>query len=505
MKKHVSSYIYDLWSPLIKNYKQLSCLFLMSVMLMFTCCQTEELVVENQNNSNYSIKKINMEEFEKRFNAVTAFNKFKTKDNLANARLMVVNGFTIETDEIVYIEKGNYHSYTFPIIREEENVKVENLILNYEPDGTYKTFLIQYDLSEQEKNDIINKIPIDVSSKTEINEIEKAEEIADTTASRGRTCWQVTSSAEICCQGIHDSFQIAAGASCDCPNPPTFFTMTYVQVDCPDLTIGAATGGVTTSGGGGSGPVGPGPAMGSGGIGNPRDVPIITMPLIDISKRKECLKIAALMNTGNHRSDAVALALPEFLNDTENEHGFVYNENGEKVDMVPAPELKLPNFPIQSFNHIHNDAPEGTLSIFSDADIEAIALSLKSNNINAGTFVATLSTSKGTHYALTIYNVEKFKAYFYHILNPITDPNTDSAKFYYSFYNHRYLVKEYFDQESGKIKKNDANNTNVLILFLNFMNQADMGITLFEADPTFEKFTKVSRVPNGPVKREPCN
>lgn len=126
---------------------------------------------------------------------------------------MDVEGFTIETDEIVFIEKGDYHSYTFPIIREEENGLVENLLFSYELDGTYKIFLVKYNLNEQEKNDIINKIPIDVSSKTEIEEIEKQEEITNATASR-RSCWQVTATAQMCCHGIHNTFDVLAGEYC---------------------------------------------------------------------------------------------------------------------------------------------------------------------------------------------------------------------------------------------------------------------------------------------------
>ena len=170
-----------------KSHKLIYCLFLITILLVFFGCQTEELAIENQSSSNYSIKKINMEEFEKRFKAVTTFNKFKSKENYANSRPLDVEGFTIETDEIVFIEKGDYHSYTFPIIREEENGLVENLLFSYELDGTYKIFLVKYNLNEQEKNDIINKIPIDVSSKTEIEEIEKQEEITNATASR-RSC-----------------------------------------------------------------------------------------------------------------------------------------------------------------------------------------------------------------------------------------------------------------------------------------------------------------------------
>lgn len=62
-----------------KSHKLIYCLFLITILLVFFGCQTEELAIENQSSSNYSIKKINMEEFERRFKAVTTFNKFKSK------------------------------------------------------------------------------------------------------------------------------------------------------------------------------------------------------------------------------------------------------------------------------------------------------------------------------------------------------------------------------------------------------------------------------------------
>lgn len=54
--------------------------------------------------------------------------------------------FTINTDEVIYIEKGNQHSYTFSVIREEVVPGLENLILNYEQDN-YTAYWIRYDFT----------------------------------------------------------------------------------------------------------------------------------------------------------------------------------------------------------------------------------------------------------------------------------------------------------------------------------------------------------------------
>jgi len=54
--------------------------------------------------------------------------------------------FTINTETIIYIEKGNQHSYTFSIVRKEVVSGLENLVLNYEQ-GNYTAYWIRYDFT----------------------------------------------------------------------------------------------------------------------------------------------------------------------------------------------------------------------------------------------------------------------------------------------------------------------------------------------------------------------
>ncbi|HET8809922.1 MAG TPA: hypothetical protein VFM65_06610 [Flavobacteriaceae bacterium] len=59
-------------------------------------------------------------------------------------------GFTVVTDYGKYIEIGDHRSYTFLVVREEENGLLENLILTLEEDGTYSAVLLKYDLTESQ-------------------------------------------------------------------------------------------------------------------------------------------------------------------------------------------------------------------------------------------------------------------------------------------------------------------------------------------------------------------
>ncbi len=79
--------------------------------------------------------------------------------------------FSFNTDYIKYIEYGDYHSYSFPLTRDElENDNLENLFLSLNNDGEYDAFIVKYDftsgelidLTEEELNNRTTQyIPID--------------------------------------------------------------------------------------------------------------------------------------------------------------------------------------------------------------------------------------------------------------------------------------------------------------------------------------------------------
>ena len=67
------------------------------------------------------------------------------------------------------------------------------------------------------------------------------------------------------------------------------------------------------------------------------------------------------------------------------------------------------------------------------------------------------------------------------------------------------LQEKYYSSKSALIKETNTNNEDVLNKFLKFMEEADMGMTVFETDATFETFTKVFLTMSGTVRRsKPC-
>lgn len=72
---------------------------------------------------------------------------------------------------------------------------------------------------------------------------------------------------------------------------------------------------------------------------------------------------------------------------------------------------------------------------------------MHNNKIETGNFVATLSTSKGTHYTLTISAPAKFKKFFYYWNNNATSANMN--EFMDSFNKAERLHDIYYKRLNG--------------------------------------------------------
>src|SRR5690606_19792293 len=79
-------------------------------------------------------------------------------------------GFSIDTDDFIYIEDNEHHSYTFQIVK-DSLANLENLVLNYNLESeNYDAYLIEYLIDEEDEENIINHEEInDFISKTRIS------------------------------------------------------------------------------------------------------------------------------------------------------------------------------------------------------------------------------------------------------------------------------------------------------------------------------------------------
>ena len=67
---------------------------------------------------------------------------------------------------------GTYHSYTFSVRRPQDNGLMENLLVNLQEDGSYKLYLVSYDLTSEEHSDLLQGMEVDFENKYVVIEIE---------------------------------------------------------------------------------------------------------------------------------------------------------------------------------------------------------------------------------------------------------------------------------------------------------------------------------------------
>lgn len=98
----------------------------------------------------------------------------KIKHSAFGKNISFKDGVTINTESIVYIQNGpNYHTYTFNIDRQNATSSdpIENLLLSPKVDGTYMQFLVSYNLTDQEKETLMNGGFVDTNGKTHMEEL----------------------------------------------------------------------------------------------------------------------------------------------------------------------------------------------------------------------------------------------------------------------------------------------------------------------------------------------
>ena len=137
-------------------------IFLAFIVITICSCSkdNEKYQKPEQINNNYIVKEVDPKGLIKDLKLNTAFKNlktigFKTHDGNSPYVYNEKYNFIINLNKATYIEKGNYHSYTFPIAR--KNDKVENLVFSLQGNGSYKAILLSYNLTKEEIENIANK------------------------------------------------------------------------------------------------------------------------------------------------------------------------------------------------------------------------------------------------------------------------------------------------------------------------------------------------------------
>lgn len=142
-----------------KSFKLLLLFFVFATTFLSGC--SEEIYDDHlhEQKQNITTRRIKSDELFRDKKVVVELNNVKSflssENQLSNQRLVNINGYIIETDDVLLTEYAGIKSYTFPIY-EINAEKLKNLVIAEKLDGTYVSKIFEYDLTPSEKIDLEN-------------------------------------------------------------------------------------------------------------------------------------------------------------------------------------------------------------------------------------------------------------------------------------------------------------------------------------------------------------
>lgn len=290
------------------------CLTMIALLSLHSCRQDilpEKETYHNTSAFQLTSKRISLDEAKHKTKLVTQLEKAKTdlkvfaKSNAHGKLVSYGNGFSIDTENVTYIENGpNFHTYTFNIIRENAlpTDPVENLVLAPMADGTYKELLITYHLTAAEKQTLMNGGFVDTKGKTTVTAISMGN--YSNIVSKTQSCSYETITINISCSsGEHMPGQ----SGCKLTGNDRAKMYQVVGLVCSgDDGSGGSSGGGGGSGGGGEGGGEPCPDCPTYGGRTPTEPcngnGVATSPLdptTDIGDGSTCTGVPTLPNLPN--------------------------------------------------------------------------------------------------------------------------------------------------------------------------------------------------------------
>ena len=167
------------------------------------------------------------------------------------------DSITIDTEHIIYMEKGDFYNYTFKINRNnpEPNEPLENLVLVPTTDGNFQEYLVKYDITDAEKQLLKQGSYHVPHEKMTIKRIHNGTFSGSLFQEKDGGCTvNIYSSYTTCSEGVHSNGETNCSAAVRSQLITTF------EMDCS----GGAGGGGGDGGFGGGGET-PGDQTGGGG------------------------------------------------------------------------------------------------------------------------------------------------------------------------------------------------------------------------------------------------
>lgn len=392
-----------------------------------------------------------------------------------------INGFSIDTEKVKFVQGDNFNSYTFEIIKPDQTF-LDNLVLMSKNQEEYKPYALRYTLTDEEKAKLNTADYIDFTNKCKASEINDANTLEEILA-------KYAYNEE--CNMVYEWQETISITPCDidgCLNEP-WATFSYGHTLIGHLVCSSGSSGdngttigtdiVTSPHGGGSGGQKKTPCQ------QLKD--LNTKPIANTSPPKTVLNNLNDLATQIATNPRERMFVMTPTTESENEYVETYVEgslNGDGVFFSAGLNV------LSIIMHCHYNISQ--YSIFSLQDLQQISHYLDSGNIiNPETFTSIVVTAQGTKYAIKIIPQ-----------NNQLGNNNYLANFFagWDFENIKKTREDIFEKKVTEAQTPAQNELG----FLNFLKEQKFSFELYKADATFTQWTKLSLATNGEVIQTPC-
>jgi len=240
-------------------------LFLCVGLLLFlSACQPdqidfveEEILDTSVSNFEVSSRQVSLKEYSQNKKLVGEVSRIMK--NKGGNRSSEDGSLSVFENQVLYIEAIDYHSYTFKVDKEEE-LPLQNVTFSLNDTGDYDSFLITYDINQEELDALDDGVVLDLRDKTIIEDIDlDSDDFFNRSSSRSRCSDTVIESCvtKQTCDFGGDTH--CAGDACiangNANDPHTVCTPISVISNCADSSNGDQNNNDnnTSDGGGGGG------------------------------------------------------------------------------------------------------------------------------------------------------------------------------------------------------------------------------------------------------------
>ncbi|WP_177735264.1 hypothetical protein [Flavobacterium inviolabile] len=488
---------------------------------LLTGCELEEDVIQkNAYRERLAIRNSTFEALSKEqpfVQALSGLNKGKHgKGSFSGTIMEAQYGFTILPDKAIVIEKEGKTSYTFQIVRETpDSTCFENLVIHTDNPGSTRAFIVKY-TPEVPIVPSVTHESFYFSGAIRITPIEYNAELA------GKKIVCVTATVMMCDQSWSGSGSTTPHVATQyCNNPNHLFEVTTTT--CDMVAGGGSFGAGAGQYSGGDGMGGTGGGGGDGEPGNddgltppnpcPRCPDFTTVPVLE--GEEEVLSNCKKINKQLAKFPELKQKLINLAETTSENHenGIFIDKSATATSVNPIQNIPSgtagiinidinPAYKYEMLAHTHDAyGPDGngTYSVFSWNDIATISRLVQNNHIDANEFVFYVFTADGTRYAMTIDCVSCLKEFHYYPFDQPVGTVVDTKR----LMKMKMIKDKYYEIEEGSIKVNSNPNDDKKA-FLNFIKEANLGISLFEINADFTTLEKLEVDSKGVVKNKPC-